>query len=96
MPKAVSGAAEWFQRATVRLTVPLDGFSYDAALGSRLRELDDTDPDFESKALACAQEALRTLPGVEATDAQLKREPYLSVIFSCAYGEEETEIEVKM
>jgi hypothetical protein len=69
-PQAVTGSAELFQRAEIRLTVPLGSFSCNPALGSRLHTLTADTPLREKKALAIAQEALRGLPQLSVTKAE--------------------------
>lgn len=67
LPKKIDGTAELFQRAMIRLSVPLGTFSYLPMLGSRLRGLNPNSADFSVRATAAAQEALRQLPAVTVT-----------------------------
>ncbi|MCI1965723.1 MAG: histidine kinase [Oscillospiraceae bacterium] len=69
-PKTVTGAAELFQRAEIRLTVPLGSFACSPALGSRLHTLTASTPLREQKTLAMAQEALRGLPQLSVTKVE--------------------------
>lgn len=95
-PKAADGTAELFQRAMIRLNVPLGGFAYDASLGSRLHTLSTADPELETKALAAAQEALRPIGAVTAAGVcRLSGTPE-TITVRCVCGEEEREIEVKL
>nr|WP_319489380.1 histidine kinase [uncultured Caproiciproducens sp.] len=94
-PKQISGAQELFQRAAVRLNIPLGCFVYDASLGSRLYELKAGDGGINEKALTMAQEALRLLPQVTVESAKCSGEP-LAAVFRLSYGEENVEIEVKI
>ncbi len=93
-PKQISGAQELFQRAAVRLNVPLGSFAYDASLGSRLHELKAGDGGLNEKALSMAQEALRILPLVTVESAECSEEP-LTAVFQLSCNGEETKMEVK-
>lgn len=95
-PKSVGGVRELFQRAEIRLRVPLGGFVYDPLLGSRLRGLDPADPELEAKALAAAQETLRPLPAVTVFGVRriLGEPPAVSVRCGCAGETKEIEVEL--
>lgn len=94
-PKQIGGAKELFQRAEIRLNVPLGSFVYDASLGSRLHELKVSDSGLSEKALSMAQEALRVLPQVTAESAKCSGEP-LAAVFQLRCGGETAEIEVRI
>lgn len=96
LPKSVGGTRELFQRAMIRLNVPLGALDYDASLGSRLHGLNPTDADFETEALAAAQEALRPLTGISAVGVRLVQNTPPTVAVGCVCGEEQMEIEVKL
>jgi hypothetical protein len=95
-PKLVGGEKELLQRAMIRLTVPLGGFVYDAALGSQLHTLKTEDADFSTKAVAMAQEALRQLPELSVEGARCSAQEPPAVAVELGYGGKTTEIEVKL
>lgn len=74
-PYRIGGADEIFQRAKIRLTVPLGSFCFDPALGSRLHTLTGKEPDPDAAALLDAQEALQPLAGVTAVSAEYSETP---------------------
>lgn len=74
-PYRIGGTDEIFQRARIRLTVPLGSFCFDPALGSRLHTLTGDEPDPDAAALLYAQEALRPLSGIAAVSAQYSKTP---------------------
>lgn len=94
-PKQIGGTQELFQRAQIRLNVPLGSFVYDASLGSRLHELKADDSGLSEKALSMAQEALRVLPQVAAESSKCSGEPLVAV-FQLRCGGETAEIEVRI
>lgn len=94
-PKAVGGTTELFQRAFIRLTVPFGSFAFDPSLGSHLHMLDVTESGADAKALAYAQEALKTLPQVKAEAAACKTNPS-AVTVRLSAGGDQKEIEVKL
>lgn len=96
LPRQLSGTQELFQRAMIRLSVPLGNLDYDAALGSRLHGLNPSDADFLAKAAAAAQEALCPLPGITAKNVRVSSQSPPTVTVTCVYGEEQKEIEVKL
>lgn len=93
LPRQLTGKQELFQRAMIRLSVPLGSLDYDAALGSRLNP---SDADFPAKAAAAAQEALRPLPGVTVKNVRVSSQSPPAVTVTCVCGEEQKEIEVKL
>lgn len=95
-PKQVSGVSELFQRAEIRLTVPLGKFDYDPALGSALGKLNPQNPDCLTQALCTAQEALRPIDGVTAESVRwlTQEPPVLAVKLSCMG--ESMEVQVKL
>lgn len=95
-PLAVEGADELFQRAAIRLRVPLGAFACDPALGSRLFTLTEGTPGNDEKALSMAQEALRGMPQVTAADARYLPgdPPRAAVTLCCAGTERELEVEL--
>jgi hypothetical protein len=95
-PYLLSGNAEMFQRAAIRLTVPAGAFCYDPTLGSRLSSLTGKEPDPDAAALLLAEEAVRALPGVEVLSAEYLAgaQPSVKILLGC--GSEQKEIEVKL
>ena len=86
-PYVSGGETELFQRAAIRLKVPLGGFALDAKLGSKLRTLkNEKEASRAGKALSLAQEALRSLPQVSAEKAEYipGDSPYVTVTVKCA------------
>lgn len=95
-PQTISGAQELFQRAAIRLTVPLGAFSYDTSLGSRLRTLTGVSVDCDEKALSLAQEALRKLPQISVESAKYISGEAPSVKVTLNYSGKTKEVEVKL
>lgn len=95
-PQQIQGTREILQRAMIRLNVPIGGFDYDAALGSRLHTLNVNDADINAKALVMAQEALRPLSSVAVAGVKLlsAEPPAIAVQLNC--GGENAEIEVRL
>ncbi len=94
-PREIGGAAELFQRAAIRLTVPLGGFACDPSLGSRLNTLPALTGGQNEKALSFAREALRRLPQLAVESAAYSADPpRVNIVLS--YGGESAEIEVKL
>ncbi len=91
--KQICGTQELFQRAAIRLNVPLGSFAYDAEFGSRLHALREDDPNYLGKALAAAQEALLPLSAVTAEEVR-RPEPGVLMVQVACQGES-MEIEVK-
>lgn len=92
---AIGGKEELFQRAAIRLIVPLGGFACDPSLGSRLHTLKADTEERDEKALAFAQEALRKLPQVSAVSAVCSAQEPISVQVGVQYGGETRVIEVR-
>ncbi|MVB11113.1 hypothetical protein CAFE_18160 [Caprobacter fermentans] len=95
-PESVSGKEELFQRATIRLTVPLGSFSCDPSLGSRLHTLKSGTPFPDEKAFSMAQEALRGMPQLTVTGAAVSQADPPTVTVTLDYGGESREVEVKL
>lgn len=95
-PKTAEGAEELFQRATIRLTVPLGAFPCNPALGSRLHALTADTPLAGEKAFSMAREALRSLPQLAVSGAQFRAGGGPSVAVTVSYGGESRELEVKL
>lgn len=95
MPKRISGKEELFQRAAIRLCVPLGSFVYDAALGSRIPFLRADDPSLLECAAFLAKEALRPAAELSVSGARPAEDPDAGVLVSVACGGETREIEVK-
>ena len=95
-PKTVTGAEELFQRAAIRLAVPLGSFACNPALGSRLHTLTADTPLKEEKALSMAQEALRGLPQLSATGAAFLDGEPAGVKITLNYGGISRDVEVKL
>lgn len=96
LPRRLAGTQELFQRAMIRLSVPLGSLDYDAALGSRLHGLNPSDADFPAKAAAAAQGALRPLPCITVKNVRVSSQSSPAVTVTCVCGEERKEIEVKL
>ena len=95
-PHLAGGAEELFQRAGIRLTVPLGTFPCNPALGSRLHTLTAETPLAGEKAFSLAQEALRGLPQLTVSGAELRAGDAPSVAVTVCYGGESRELEVKL
>lgn len=95
-PKAVTGAEELFQRAGIRLSVPLGSFACNPALGSRLHTLTAETPLREEKAVSMAQEALRGLPQLTAAGAAFPEDDPAKVKITLIYGGASRDVEVKL
>lgn len=95
-PERISGEQELLQRAMIRLNVPLGSFDYDAALGSRLHTLKTDDADFNEKAVAMAQEALRQLAEVTVSGVRRSADKPGTVMVQLSYNGRTAEIEVKL
>ncbi|NLJ30339.1 MAG: histidine kinase [Clostridiales bacterium] len=95
-PLLLDGVGELFQRAAVRLTVPLGAFVYNPRLGSRLKGMAPAAPNFEEDAFSAAQEALLPLEDVSVKSVRLVSEqpPVLGVTMEC--GGRQTEAEVTL
>lgn len=93
-PKTVSGAEELFQRAEIRLTVPLGSFALNPSLGSRLHSLRADTPLREEKALSMAQEALRQMPQLKVTGAEYRdgSPAEVRITLNCAGSSREVEV----
>lgn len=93
-PKAVTGAEELFQRALIRLSVPLGSFACNPALGSRLHTLAADTPLRDEKALALAQEALRGLTQLSVTAAAFVEgdPPAVKITLNCCGENREAEV----
>lgn len=95
-PRLISGERELFQRAMIRLNVPLGSFVYDAALGSQLHTLKIAEADFSTKAINMAQEALRQLPELSVEGVRCSAEEPPTIAIQLSYSGKTTEIEVKL
>jgi phage baseplate assembly protein W len=95
-PKTVTGTEELFQRAKIRLTVPLGSFACNPQLGSRLHTLTADTPLREEKALSMAQEALRNLPQLTVEKAVFLEETPPKVIITLNYSSEYRDVEVQL
>lgn len=95
-PKTVTGAEELFQRAEIRLTVPLGSFACNPALGSRLHTLAADTPLREEKALSMAQEALRGLSQLSVTGAVFEEGDPPGVKITLDYGGISRDVEVQL
>lgn len=95
-PRTAEGAEELFQRALIRLTVPLGAFPCNPALGSRLHTLKAGTPLADEKAFSLAREALRSLPQLAVTGAKFFAGDEPSVRVTVSYGGESRELEVKL
>jgi hypothetical protein len=95
-PKTVTGAEELFQRARIRLAVPLGSFACNPSLGSRLHTLTAGTPLREEKALSMAQEALRGLPQLEAVGASFPEGDPPRVKITLNYSGISRDMEVKL
>lgn len=95
-PRTAEGAEELFQRARIRLTVPLGAFPCDPALGSRLHTLTAETPLAGEKAFSLAREALRSLPQLSVAGAKFFAGDGPSVKVAVGYGGESRELEVKL
>ncbi len=95
-PVWIAGEQELIQRAMIRLNVPLGGFDYDAALGSRLHTLKTDDADFCEKAVVMAQEALRQLAEFTVAGVRRPAEEPGTVMVQLSYNGKTAEIEVKL
>lgn len=95
-PQTVLGKEELFQRAEIRLTVPLGSFSCNPGLGSRLHTLKEDTPLKNEKALSMAQEALKTLTQVTVTGAEYTGGETPCVKVTLRYAGEERELEVQV
>ena len=95
-PAAARGIDELFQRALIRLTVPLGAFPCDPKLGSGLHALTADTPLVDEKALSMAKEALRNMPQAAVAGARYcpGDAPRVAVTVSC--GSESRELEVKL
>lgn len=94
-PYRIGGTNEIFQRAKIRLTVPLGSFCFDPALGSRLHTLTGEEPDPDAAALLYAQEALRPLSGVAAAGTEYEKTQH-AVKIALEYCGQKTTTEVKL
>ncbi|MFU0831860.1 MAG: Phage tail protein [Oscillospiraceae bacterium] len=95
-PKTVTGAEELFQRAKIRLTVPIGSFALNPQLGSRLHTLTADTPLRDEKALSMAQEALRNLPQLTVESAAFQEGNPPKVIITLNYGGECRDVEVQL
>lgn len=95
-PKTVTGAEELFQRAKIRLSVPLGSFACNPQLGSRLHTLTADTPLREEKAISMAQEALRNLPQLTVEGAVFQEGNPSKVIITLNYGGECRNVEVQL
>jgi len=95
-PKTITGAEELFQRAKIRLTIPLGSFACNPQLGSRLHTLTADMPLREEKALSMAQEALRNLPQLTVEGAVFQEDTPPKVIITLNYSGESRDVEVQL
>lgn len=95
-PETISGAEELFQRAAIRLTVPLGAFACGPALGSRLHTIGASAPLREEKAFSAAQEALQNMPQIAVKGAAYPDGDPLKVRITLECGGEDRELEVKL
>lgn len=95
-PVSIQGAEELFQRARIRLRVPLGAFSCDPKLGSRLFTLKGQAGASEEKALSLAREALAAMPQVEVLEARYLPgdAPRAAVTLACNGTRREWEVEL--
>lgn len=95
-PVPVRGTDELFQRAEIRLSVPLGAFPCNPKLGSRLHTLTEETPLLDEKALSMAREALRGMPQATASGARYcpGDTPCVKATVTC--GRESRELEVKL
>lgn len=93
-PYSSGGTQEQFQRAAIRLTVPLGAFCYNTKIGSRLNTLIDESTGQDEKALSLAQEAVRGVTQISVAAAQFTAGTPAKVNVTLACGEEQKEIEV--
>lgn len=96
IPRLLEGAEELFQRAAIRLTVPLGSFACDPELGSRLYTLPSLSGGQSQKALAFAQEALRQLPQLTVVDAEYQQQDPPQAVITVQCGGETKKIEVSL
>ena len=84
----ISGADELFQRACIRLTVPLGQFVPDKTLGSRLHTLGKEAPAKQQElALEYAREALIGMEDIRVVSAKVssREDQTLEIVFSLEY-----------
>ena len=88
-PVLISGAEELFQRACIRLTVPLGRFIPDKNLGSRLYTLGRAAPEQRQElALEYAREALIGMEDIRVVSARIfsGEDQAIEIIFSLEYA----------
>jgi hypothetical protein len=96
-PYLSGGKDEIFQRAAIRLTVPLGSFTLDTQLGSKFYTLkNEKEPVAAGMAISLAREALRKLPQVSAEKAVYEAGAEPCVTVTVKYGAETEEIKVKI
>lgn len=96
-PYVSGGETELFQRASIRLKVPLGSFTLDAQLGSEFSTLkSEKEANRAGKALSLAQEALRNLPQVSAEKAEYTAGDSPFVTVTVKYGDNTEEIKVNI
>jgi phage gp46-like protein len=95
-PGLIDGIQEILQRAAIRLTVPLGEFVYDAQLGSRLHSLNPLDDTKNAKALAMAQEALKSLPQLTVESVACSDENPMRAVVAVSCAGRKAEIEVNL
>lgn len=78
LPVGIFGIEEVVQQAMIRLSVKRGSIPYDKELGSRLYQLVEQGEELDSKALAAAKEALRSMKNVDVISAE------------CGYPDSET------
>lgn len=95
-PVRIEGPGELYQRAAIRLTVPLGAFFCNPSLGSRLHTLAADTPLRDQRALSMAQEALRGLTQLTVQSARFQDGDAPSVQITLKYGTETKNVEVKL